>query len=141
MTLVRLNQPTLLRSLANDAFARNLFDSNLEKFSACDSEDEVLFNLREEENEVLLEMAVPGFSKEMIQIEVEDNVLTVKSVGETNEQKVGSFALKSFEKRFKVSDKVNIESISARAEYGILYITLPKTEEALKKPAQTIEIA
>lgn len=141
MTLVRFNHPALLRGLANEALTRNLMDSNLDKGINCSGKSDVLYHLNEQDDSITIEMVVPGFSKEDLLIELDNEVLTIKSVQEPSENAKRSFAAVDFEKRFKVSDKIKGDSISAYTENGILFVNLPKTEEAVKKPARTIEIA
>jgi HSP20 family protein len=141
MTLVRFNHPALLRGLANEALTRNLMDSNLDKGINHTCKSDVLYRLNEQDDSITIEMVVPGFSKEDILIELDNEVLTIKSVQGSDENAKRSFAAVDFEKRFKVSDKIKSDAISATAENGILYVNLPKTEEAVKKPARSIEIA
>jgi HSP20 family protein len=51
------------------------------------------------------------------------------------------FGTFNFEKQFKVPDSVNVESIDAKFENGILNIVLPKKEEALEKAPREIKVS
>lgn len=140
MTLVRFNHPGLLSTLANEAYAKNLWDSNLETFSKRNLGNQNNYHLVEEDTFINLEMVVTGFSKEDIHIELDNDVLTVKSKEAEGENKRSQFA-SAFERHFKLTKLIDQEAISAHTENGILYINLPKTAEAIKKPARSIEIA
>jgi HSP20 family protein len=127
------------RSLINDLF--NNFtreDSQDDKNCGC-----IPANVIENENEFLIELSVPGFSKEQIRISVEKNVLVVKAEkNEENERKYLSreFGLQSFERRFVLSKKVNADNISASFNNGILEVTLPRKAEVAEKAAVEVEI-
>lgn len=136
MTLVRLNQPRLMNRLANEAFYGNMFSDKLES----NNNSNVDYRINEEDTIVNIEFAVPGFSKIDLEIELDNNFLIVKSKErEENDVRTG-FSAFEFEKRFKVSDKMDRDKISAHTENGVLYISIPKVEAAIVKPARSIEI-
>lgn len=138
MTLVRFNQPSLMNKLANDAFYGNLLDSNLGKISDCNSK--VDYQINDEDAAVNIEFAIPGLSKNDIEIELNSEILIVKTKARDENDARTGFAALEFEKRFKVSNKIVKDEIAARSENGILFITLPKVGEALKQPSRAIEI-
>ena len=74
MTLVRYQKPRprIFNNLFEDFFNDDFYD-HVEKINR-----KALANVMENDNEVTLELLVPGFSKEQITVEVNDNVLTVK---------------------------------------------------------------
>lgn len=127
------------RSLINDLFSNfTREDSQDDKNCGC-----IPANVIENENEFLIELSVPGFSKEQIRISVEKNVLVVKAEkNEENERKYLSreFGLQSFERRFVLSKKVNADNISASFNNGILEVTLPRKAEVAEKAAVEVEI-
>ncbi|MDA3892392.1 MAG: Hsp20 family protein [Salinivirgaceae bacterium] len=139
MTLVRFNKPNLINSLANEAFFGNSFDSNLGTHSDC-STDNVEYKISNEDAIVNIEFAIPGLSKADIEIELNDEILSVKTKERDENDSRTGFAAKEFEKRFKISDIINQDEISAHSENGVLYISLPKVDVAVKKPARSIEI-
>ena len=140
MTLVRFNRPSLMNRLANEAFYRNVVDSNLGSQNDCNYEG-VNYKVSNEDAVVNIEFAIPGLSKEDIEINLDNEILTVKTKNRDEDDVRTGFSASEFEKRFKLSDKIKKEEISANSENGVLYVTLPKVGEAVKQPARSIEIA
>jgi HSP20 family protein len=94
----------------------------------------------EDEHNVTLKIEVPGIDEQDIDVQVENNTLTVhgerkieKEEKEENyrrvERKYGSFT-----RTFTLPTTVNTESVSATYDKGVLNIALPKKAEA--KPKQ-----
>ena len=138
MTLLRLNNSGLTSKLANDAFFGNFMDSNLGNYHDCKNVD---YNVTDEDAVVNIEFAIPGLSKDNLEIELNNEILTVKTKEKDENDTRTGFAALEFEKSFKISDKIQKDKISAHSENGVLYINLPKINEAVIKPARTIEIA
>lgn len=83
--------------------------------------------LSDDEQGVKLRLELPGFTKDEVKLSVDDGVLLI--VAET-EDEARSF-LTSQERRFKVTEEVDVENIKAKLENGILYLEIPhraKTE-------------
>jgi len=103
-------------------------------------------NIIEHDDLYIIELSVPGYSKEAFDIQVDKNHLvisTVKSEQETKENdsyKLREFTKASFSKSFKLSEDIDTEKISAKCDHGILRIDLPKKEEAKPIPPRTISI-
>lgn len=81
----------------------------------------------EKEDSFLLEIPVPGFKQDEIDIQVEDGLLVIS--GENS----GSFWTEDFIKKFKLPNTVNQDSIKAQIINGILKIDLQKKKESLPK--------
>jgi len=90
-------------------------------------------DIRETENEYIIEAELPGFDKDNIEIELHDNRLTIsaqkdeiKEEEEENyirrERRSGSF------KRSFYMDNIDPDKVDAKYENGILKITLGKKE-------------
>lgn len=96
-------------------------------------------DFRESEETYTLDAEVPGLDKENIQIEVEDNVITLKGErkNEHEEQKEGYYRVERsygrFERSFEVPGGFDGGKVEAKLENGVLHITLPKREEAKPK--------
>ncbi len=73
---------------------------------------------------------LPGYAKEDISLQFEEQSLTLKAMNETRGLKTLKLAL---------GDEVEISDISAKLEHGILEITLPRTETA-EAESKSIEI-
>ena len=92
-------------------------------------------NVSEDENNYVIELALPGFSKEEISIKFEEEVLTVTAGRQPKEDEKGpkytwnEFGYKSkYERSFQLPETVNADEISAAFNNGILQVSLPKKE-------------
>lgn len=105
-------------------------------------------NVKETANDFIVEMAAPGMKKEDFQIELHNNMLTIKSEMEQNEENNNDnytrkeFSYQSFQRSFNLDHKVvNDAKIKASYNDGLLQVHLPKKEEAKVKPARQIMIS
>ncbi len=107
-------------------------------------------NVIENEKEYRIDMAVAGAVKENFSVSLEkENVLSVKfeqkhqSEEENKEEKYlrKEFSYSKFEKSFVIPDNVAKENISAKAENGVLSISLPKHEVKPELENKQIQIA
>ncbi|MGO9086980.1 MAG: Hsp20/alpha crystallin family protein [Candidatus Sulfotelmatobacter sp.] len=94
----------------------------------------------EDEHQVTLKIEVPGIDEKDIDVQVENNTLTVhgerkieKEEKEENYRRVER-QYGSFTRTFTLPQTVDTENISANYDKGVLQITLPKKAEA--KPKQ-----
>jgi len=103
-------------------------------------------NIKETDTSFGIELAAPGKKKEDFNIEIDHNVLTISSEEKTEKEETEGkytrkeFSYSSFRRAFTLPETVNTESINATYENGVLYVALPKREEALPKPKLLIEI-
>lgn len=101
-----------------------------------------LVDIVENENSYVIEAEVPGYSQEEIDVQVEDNVLTI-SAGTAEETKEGSsedseqkeylvHERKSteFSRSFALPKDVDVENIEGNYKNGILRLELAKKAEA-----------
>ena len=150
MNLVRFHHHphgVVTRNLVSELFDNLLRNDHDENYlNECNCKPAT--NILETEKDFRLEMLLPGFKKEDVQLNYHENMLTVKV--ELPEEKEGSnedykyehreFTIYSFERKFRVPKTVDAEKINARFENGILLLTLPKKEEARVKPPVAIKI-
>ena len=136
MTTLKFNQPTL-KTL--DSFLDNLL-SDLPAAKTTTNFPAV--NILETNDDYQLEFNVPGRKKEDFKITVDKNVLTV-SFEKNEEHKEESkqfikreFITQSFKRSFTLDEKINADSIDAKYENGILFLTLPKKEEVKVLPKE-----
>lgn len=106
-------------------------------------------NMHEENNQFVLDIAIPGVKKEDINIEVKGDMLKVsaETKQETeNEDKENSFIRRefnysSFERTFRLDETANKEKISAAYDAGVLTLTIAKKEEAVDNGPINIKVS
>lgn len=104
-------------------------------------------NIKENSDEFLLEIAVPGMKKSDFNIDVENKTLSISSEtkDEQEHKKINytrrEFGYSSFKRTFTLPATVDSNRISAQYEEGILTVNLPKKEEAKEKPAKRISVS
>jgi HSP20 family protein len=84
--------------------------------------------VNELEDSIELEIPIPGFTREELDIQIEDGNLHV----ETNSSFKEGRWTNSFKKVFRISNSLNTKKINAKLENGILKISLPKLDKAKK---------
>ena len=83
----------------------------------------------------VIDMALAGFSKKDIEIEVEDGLLTVRSVKENDENDSNIYrgiSYRKFNRKFTLADDIVVNDASL--ENGMLEITLERIVPDAKKP-------
>lgn len=136
------------RNLVDDLFS-NFFKNDYHENYVKNCGRQPATNVLETEKDFQVELLLPGFPKEDVQMNYHKNLLTIKvDKEEEKEEKKEEFKYAhrefgsyNFEKQFKVPNSVDAENISAKFENGILRIVLPKKEEALEKAPIDIKIA
>lgn len=104
-------------------------------------------NISENENSFEIAFAAPGLTKSDFTINLENDVLTVKSEKSNgnNEESTNytrkEFNYTAFQRSFTLPKTADSEKIKAEYQNGILNIEIPKKEEAKAKPVREIEIA
>lgn len=96
-------------------------------------------NVIENKDEYKVTLAAPGLKKSDFEIDVEGNMLTIKSEKEESKEEKDQdytrkeFSYTSFSRSFSLPDDVRQDKIEASYEDGILKIALPKREDAKMK--------
>lgn len=104
-------------------------------------------NISETDDAYEVELAAPGMKKDDFNIEIDNQVLTISSEMENEEETTDNnytrreFGYSSFKRSFTLPESVDDGKIKAKYNEGILNIELPKREEAKKKPARSIKIS
>lgn len=107
-------------------------------------------NIVENEDSFTVEVAAPGLDKDDFNVVVEDDVLTIsgekKHETEEKGEKNGTFTRRefnytAFSRSFHLPDSCQSDDIMGSYNNGVLILSIPKREEAKKKPAKTIEIS
>lgn len=145
MTLVRYNNRL-------PRFFDDFFTKDMDRFfdGVTSNSNLPAVNVKEDENDFRVEVAVPGFEKEDFKVALDQDVLTISTEKEEKHEendKQGSYVKRefhhqAFKRSFRLPENVvDGDKIEARYEAGILHLTLPKREEVKPKPARLIDIA
>ena len=141
MNLISTNlnrwKPTLLDELFDDRWFN--FDTFNQTFPAV--------NTIENDNQYLLEIAVPGMDKKDFEIEIQNDLISISSISK-QEKEVNDnlnynrqeFNYNSFHRTFSLPKEVDQSKIKAIYSNGILTITLPKLKEVISKSKKLIEV-
>jgi HSP20 family protein len=131
----------------DDFFGRELFNWGNNNFSTT-STTMPSVNIRETADNFEVEVAAPGMDKKDFKITLDGNLLTISSSKQQSNEENNDrytrreFSYQSFQRSFELpKDVVDQENINARYDNGLLYLTIPKKEEAKKKEPKLIEIA
>ena len=118
-----------------DDFGRTMLGKDLIK-----NEMNPAVDVRETEKGYLMEVDLPGYTENEIDINVKDRILTLSCKKEKDEEKKeGGYLIKErnsseFKRRFNFSDDIDEKAISATFENGVLEVNIPKKAET--KPVQ-----
>lgn len=132
MSLVKMNRRKF--PWLNDGFT-SLFDTNdfLSDDFFIQEKNVPAMNVKENKNNFEVELALPGFSKNEIEVILEDDLLKVRAQ-KSNEKEVveenytrKEFSYNEFERKFKLPATVDSkEKVKAHYENGILNLNLVK---------------
>lgn len=137
--------PLLIENFLN----RDLLDSSTSDWGSAGATMPSV-NIAETNDEYLIEVAAPGMKRENFKVELDNNVLTISSEMESRNEEGDNkanftrreFNYQSFQRSFSLPEnKVEGEKITARYSDGILYVSVPKKEEAKVKPVKQIMIS
>ena len=125
-------------------FGENLFDDFFDDFARpykvttgyTQPANIMKTDVKETENAYEIDIDLPGFKKDEIQMELKDGVLTVsaaKGLDKDEEDKKGNYIRKeryagSMSRSFYVGKYVTVEDVHPKYENGILSFSVPKEE-------------
>ena len=124
------------------------FHRDFERFFGWDPEQTEELNeanwspkvdIYETQDNYVINAELPGLTKDQINIDVNDNTLTIKGEKKFEEKVEKDNYVRversygTFSRSFVLSDNVNTEGITANYKEGVLELTLPKKEEAKPK--------
>jgi HSP20 family protein len=139
--------PTITRRSFRPFYMPNLFDDDFFPVLSNRTSSMPAVNIREDEKNYILDLAIPGMDKKDLKIDMNEDVLTISSESrnETEENKDGykrkEFSYSSFCRSFYIPENVNKDKIEATYKDGILNVTLPKEEEEKSKISKEIKIS
>ncbi|MDM5147355.1 Hsp20/alpha crystallin family protein [Candidatus Persebacteraceae bacterium Df01] len=92
-------------------------------------------NIKESEAHYHLSADLPGVTKKDVSVNVENGVLSISALFKQEEgDMLHSERLNgSYERTFRLSDKIAAESIEAAMKDGVLTLTIPKGERIIKR--------
>ena len=139
--------PTITRRSFRPFYMPNIFDDDFFPVLSNRTSSMPAVNIREDEKNYVLDLAIPGIDKKDLKIDMNEDVLTISSEtkNESEESKDGykrkEFSYSSFSRSFYIPENVNREKIEANYKDGILTVSLPKQEEEKNKITRKIEIS
>lgn len=92
-------------------------------------------NISEDDHNYFVELSAPGYAKEDIKVNMENNTLTVSAEVKSENKEEGKtysrreYRMSSFSRSFHLPEDVQDDKIQAGYENGILKLELPKKEE------------
>lgn len=91
-------------------------------------------DIYETSNGVTLVADVPGLTKDNLQLDIDDNELTIKGTFEepedAGEKLINECIYGEYYRAFTLGDVIDREKIAAKLDNGVLTLTLPKIERA-----------
>ena len=140
--LARINKsfPTFFEDLIGREFIPGFYEMN--GFKSLPA-----VNIVEADDSYTIEVAAPGLDKKDFHIDLENSCLTISSEKEPKNEETNDryarkeFSYSSFKKSFTLPEMVNSDKIAASHKDGILYVKIPKKDEAKVKPARQISIS
>jgi HSP20 family protein len=131
----------------NDFLNRDWYDWSNQNFSLTNTTIPAV-NIKETENDFEVDMAAPGMTKDDFAIELNNNVLKISSVKQSESHSDADrnltrreFSYQSFSRSFTLPELVERDGITAKYENGILRVNIPKKEEAKPKPLKQIPVS
>lgn len=127
----------VLPSLFDGDFLSGFFEGNLPAV-----------NVKENKKNYKIELSVPGFEKEDINIEVVQDTITISANKESKHEEKDEdekvirqeFKSSSFSRSFTLANNVDTDNITAKEKNGVLTLTLPKKENAAEDSSKKISI-
>ena len=118
----------------------DLFDEMFEDPFFSKSSKLMKTDIKENENDYTIEVDLPGYSKENIQITVDDGYLTVSANTSKDEEDSTSKYVKreryygECSRSFYVGNDIETEDVKASFRNGILKLEVPKKEDVKQLP-------
>ncbi len=139
--------PTIRRRSYVPFFMPGIFDDDFFPVPENRKAFKPAVNIREDNRNFMLDLAIPGMDKKDIRIDLNEDVLTISSEtrNESEESSNGykrrEFTCSSFCRSFQVPENVDKNKIEASYKDGILNITLPKMEEEKHKMSRQVKVS
>lgn len=140
MTLVK-HRPHNTLVTPFDEFFNGFFGRDLSHFVGSDDmhRSTPRVNITETKDSFKLDLLAPGFRKEDLKMNVENDTLTISAEKKNEALAEGErftrreFGFSAFKRSFRLPENVTVDSIKAEFNNGVLTVGIPKSEPA--KPA------
>ena len=139
--------PTITRRSYRPFYMPNFFDDDFLPMLSNRTSSVPSVNIREDENDYNLDLAVPGINKDDLKIDINEDILTISSENKSEKEesrdgyKRKEFSYSSFCRSFYIPENVNRDKIEAKYKDGVLSVSLPKQEEEKTKLSRQITIS
>ena len=139
--------PTITRRSYRPFYMPNFFNDEFLPAFSNKSGSTPAVNIREDEKNYILDLAVPGIDKKDLKIDINKDVLTISSeLKSENEESVNGykrkeFSYSSFCRSFYIPENVNRDKIEANYRDGVLSVSLPKMDEDKSKITRQVKIS
>jgi HSP20 family protein len=139
--------PTISRRSFRPFYMPNIFDDDFFPVITNRTSSMPAVNIREDEKNYILDLAIPGIDKKDLKIDINEDVLTISSEtqNEKEENKDGykrkEFSYSSFCRSFYIPENTDKEKIEGNYKDGVLSVTLPKLTEEKSKISREIKIS
>lgn len=116
--------------------------SGYEPFGGVGAVADVRFEVSESDKEIEVSAELPGMTENDVDIQLANNVLTIKGEKKAEEErKEKNYYLSerrygAFQRAFRLPEGIDEDNISASFDSGVLRISLPKREETQGKQRQ-----
>ena len=101
-------------------------------------------NIKESDKDFIIEFAIPGKSNNDFEIELDNQLLTVKTIDNISKNDYNymqqEFDYSSFSKPYELPQSINLTKINSFYRDGMLTITLPKRKEFHSQPKRIISV-
>lgn len=101
-------------------------------------------NIKESDKDFIIEFAIPGKSNDDFEVELDKNLLTIKSNGSVSENDYNymqqQFNFSTFSKSYELPDSVDLNKIDSHYRNGMLTVILPKRKEFHTQPKRLISV-
>lgn len=144
MNLIRIRRPGYLRDIQDEM--NRILENAFEDIGIAESEEqqrELIWRpaveLSEQDGNYQLKAELPGVSKDNIDVEVTDDVVTIKAETKKEEEEKkentyrSEFRYGKFIRSVQLPSEVDNSNAKAEFKDGILTVTLPKTREEESK--------
>jgi HSP20 family protein len=139
--------PTITRRSFRPFYVPGIFDNDFFPVLSNRSNAMPAVNIKENDKNYVLDLAIPGIDKKDLKIDINEEVLTISSEAKSESEESNDgysrkeFSYSAFSRSFYIPENVNREKIEANYKDGVLTVSLPKQEEDKNKITRKIEIS